>query len=124
MVPALLHGWRQTFAATSRHWRPSKLSARERRQLKHQLHKGALAAGYPTDRWTLARIARLIEQKFTVRYHPNYLNRLLPQLGFSLQVPLPQAVERDEDLIRAWLAQDWPRIKKSAAARCRDRLLR
>lgn len=104
--------------------RPSKLSARQRRQLKHQLQKGALAAGCPTDRWTLARIARLIEQEFTVSYHPNYLNRLLSQLGFSLQVPLPQAAERDEDLIRAWLAQDWPRIKKSAAALSRDRLLR
>ena len=103
--------------------RPPKLSARERRRLKQQLQRGALAAGCPTDRWTLSRIAHLIEQGFGVSYHPNYLNRLLSQLGFSLQVPLPRAAERDEDLIQAWLSKDWPRIKKSAAARRRDRLL-
>lgn len=103
--------------------RPSRLSGRERHQLKQQLQKGTLAAGCSTDRWTLSRIAHLIEQEFAVSYHPNYLSRLLKPLGFSLQVPLPQAAERDEDLIRAWLEQDWPRIKKSAAARRRDRLL-
>jgi transposase len=104
--------------------RPPKLSRRERHRLKQQLQKGALAAGCPTDRWTLSRIAHLIEQAFAVSYHPNYLNRLLKPLGFSLQVPLPRAAERDEELIRAWLEQDWPRIKKSAAALSRDRLLR
>lgn len=104
--------------------RPPKLNARERRQLKQQLQRGALAVGCPTDRWTLSRIARLIEQRFAVHYHPNYLNRLLRQLGFSPQVPLPRAAKRDEDLIRAWLSQNWPRIKKSAVALSRDRLLR
>lgn len=104
--------------------RPSKLSGRERHQLKQQLQKGALAAGCPTNRWTLSSIAHLIEHNFAVSYHPNYLTRLLKPLGFSLQVALPQAAERDEELIRAWLAKDWPRIKKSAAAWRRNRLLR
>jgi transposase len=104
--------------------RPSKLTPTQKRTLKQQLRKGALAAGFLTDRWTLERIAALIEQELGVRYHPHYLSRLLRQLGFTLQSPQPAAVERDDDLIRAWLRQDWPRIKKSAAARRRGHFLR
>jgi transposase len=103
--------------------RPAKLTAAQQRQLKQKVKKGALAAGFPTDRWTLERIAQLIEDEFGISHHPNYLNRLLEQIGCSLQTPLPSAVERDEELIAAWLKQDWPRIKKSAAARRRDSLL-
>jgi transposase len=58
-----------------------------------------------------------------VTYHRNYLNRLLRQLGFSLQKPLPQAIEQDQELVEAWLQQDWPRIKKVTAARRRNRVL-
>jgi len=47
---------------------------------------------------------------------------LLDDLGWSVQKPDSRAIERDEDLIRAWLSKDWPRIKKSAAAQRRDRL--
>jgi hypothetical protein len=32
--------------------------------LKRRLRKGALIADFPTDRWTLERIAALIEQEF------------------------------------------------------------
>jgi len=103
--------------------RPARLMAAEQRALVRQLKRGALAAGFPTDRWTLARIGRVIEREFAVHYHVNSLHRLLEGLGWSLQQPLARAAERDEDLIRAWLAQDWPRIKKSAALRRGHRVL-
>ena len=78
---------------------------------------------FSTDRWTLERVRQLIQKEFKVSYHRNYLNRLLRQLGFSPQKPLPQAVEQEKELVEAWLQQDWPRIKKVAAARRRDRVL-
>jgi putative transposase len=92
--------------------RPSKLMPAQKQTLKQRLKKGALAAGFPTDRWTLERIAALIEQEFGVRYHPHYLPRLLRQLGITLQTPQPAASERDDELVHAWLRKDWPRIKK------------
>ncbi len=104
--------------------RPARLTRAEKQTLRRVLRRGALAAGFPNDRWTLSRIGQVIQREFGVRYHINYLNRLLAGLGFSLQQPLPRAAERDEDLIRAWLAQDWPRIKKGAALRRRHRVLR
>jgi transposase len=102
---------------------PSKLSQLQKQRLKRMLDRGALVYGFPTDRWTLGRVQQLIQQKFEITYHPNYLNRLLRKLGFSPQKPLPQAVEQEEELVKAWLQQDWPRIKKVAAARRKHRVL-
>ena len=94
--------------------RQSKLSRSEERRLLSLMKRGAQAAGFPTDRWTLKRIQQLIWQEFEVDYHPNYINRLMRRLNWSWQQPLPQAIERDEAAIAIWREQDWPRIKKRA----------
>jgi transposase len=104
--------------------RPPKLSKAQKQTLRRLLKRGARHAGFPTERWTLQRIQTLIAHEFQVTYHPTYVARVLKHLGWSAQVPLSRAKERDEVLIRAWLAQDWPRIKKSAAARRRNRVFR
>ena len=104
--------------------RPPKLSPEQQRKLKRLVKRGALAAGFESDRWTLARVRHLIQQKFKVVYHVNYLGRLLRKLGRTPQVPLARAVERDEELIRAWTEHDWPRIKKGAAQRRQNRVFR
>lgn len=101
----------------------SKLNPSQKQKLKYMLDRGALANGFPTDRWTLERVRQLIQQKFEISYHPNYLNRLLRNLGFSPQKPLHQAIEQDKALVKVWLQRDWPRIKKVAAARRRNRVL-
>ena len=92
--------------------RPPRLTGQQRRQLLHVLKRGALVAGFPTDRWTLPRIRRVIDQQFAVRYHPAYLSRLLRRWGWSCQHPIERARERDEAEIQAWRQHDWPRIKK------------
>jgi putative transposase len=102
---------------------PARLPPADKRTLRRILRRGALAAGFATERWTLGRVRQVIEREFGVRYHVNSISRLLTKLGWSLQQPLPRASERDEDLIRAWLAQDWPRIKKGAASRRKHRVL-
>lgn len=95
--------------------RPMRLSPMQRRSLLRSLRKGAVAAGFPTERWTLQRIGILIEREFSVTYNPHYLSRLLKACHWSHQYPIAYATERDETLIHAWLRKDWPRIKKSAA---------
>ena len=102
--------------------RPSKLSEADKHSLVKKLKAGAVAAGFPTQQWTQARVAQVIEREFGVRFHPHGIGRILDDLGWSVQKPETRALERDEDLIEAWLKQDWPRIKKNAAARRRDRL--
>lgn len=102
--------------------RPPKLDEADRQALVKKLEAGAVAAGFATEQWTQARVKQVIEREFGVVYHQNYISRLLGDLGWSVQQPDSRAIERDEDLIRAWLSQEWPRIKKGATARRRDRL--
>ena len=102
--------------------RPPKLDRAAKQALVKKLEEGAVVAGFPTEQWTQARVKQVIEREFGVVYHQNYISRLLDDLGWSVQKPDPRAIERDEDLIRAWLSRDWPRIKKGAAARRRDRI--
>jgi putative transposase len=104
--------------------RPSKLTTEQKRQLRQTLKRGAPAAGFLTQRWTLARVQQVIEHDFGISYHRSHLSRLLDQLNWSLQQPLPRALEREEAVIRAWLEHDWPRIKKGAATWRRHRVLR
>jgi transposase len=77
------------------------------------LKEGALAAGFPTELWTLPRIGQLIEAKFTVKMVDSSVWRLLGRLGWSVQRPAGQARERDERAVRTWKAKRWPELKKS-----------
>ncbi len=77
---------------------------------------GAQAAGLSTDRWNCPRVAWLIKRRFGVHYHPAHVSRLLHGLGFSPQNPTRRAAERDEQRIRAWIEQDWLRLKKRLPA--------
>ena len=101
----------------------SKLTREQLQKLKRLLDRGAMRCDFPTDRWTLVRVAELIQKEFEVVYHPNYLNRLLKRLGYSVQRPLPRATEQERELVQAWLDHDLPRIKKVAAAVRRNRVL-
>jgi transposase len=87
--------------------------------LLNLLAGGAQRFGFETQRWTLPRIRAVIRQRWGVTYHVDYLSTRLKNLGWTVQVPAIRAAERDEELIRAWLARDWPRIKKKLAAEAR-----
>ena len=95
--------------------RPPRVQPNQRRRLLTILKRGAGAAGYPTERWTLDRIQQVIQREFAISYHPHYVGSLLKQWGWSCRYPIDQAREREDELVEAWLRRDWPRIKKSAA---------
>lgn len=96
--------------------RPARLTEAQWGQLLNLLQHGAVAAGFETERWTLRRIARVIKRTFGVQYHFRSLGRALHARGWSPQRPRPQARERDEALIAAWLRRDWPRLKRGLVA--------
>jgi transposase len=73
------------------------------------LRQGARANGFDTDHWTLARITSVIERLTGVVYHPGHVWKLLRhRLHYRLQRPARRAVERDEQAIARWVAEDWP----------------
>jgi len=92
-----------------------KLDARQKQRLLKRLAKGPEANGFAGQLWTCPRIAELIRREFGVSYHVRYLPALLKALGWSVQKPKRRALERNADAIDAWVASDWPRIKKSPA---------
>ncbi len=103
---------RRGLAARARTGRPPRLDPRAWVGLGRLLDRGAMAAGFATERWTLKRIAALIEREFQVHYHPRYLERPLKAHGFSVQRPATRAKERDELVIAVWPQREWVALKR------------
>ena len=93
--------------------RPAQLDERERRELTQALVQGAMANGFPTELWTLPRVAKLIARRFGVQYSTGHIWYLLRGLGFSCQRPAKRALQRDEAAIRQWRTKRWPALKKT-----------
>lgn len=115
--------WAQMLSEDSQAWRrrplgrPGAMEAAQRGKLGKLLVAGALANGFPTELWTLARIAKLIEREFGHSFSTVHVWRLIRSLGFSSQRPTGRAIQRDEEAIRTWKAKRWPALKKSPVER-------
>lgn len=115
--------WARARAADAQAWRrkplgrPGGLSGSERSRLSQRLVAGAVACGFPTELWTLARVGVLLKDEFGRAYGTTQVWRVLRELGFSNQRPTGRAIQRDEPAILAWKKERWPALKKSAAPR-------
>jgi transposase len=77
-----------------------------------ELEAGPAAYGFAEDQcWTQARIAEVIAVRFAVGYTPAVVGYLLHRMGWSVQVPVRRAAERDEQAVAAWRDEQWPAIK-------------
>jgi transposase len=61
--------------------RPSRLRPDQLDQLRDVYVEGALSSGFESDRWTTSKLAKVIEQRFGVRYDQDHVGRLLHKLG-------------------------------------------
>ncbi|SRR6266511_2022948 len=103
--------WRDGGAAGMRTAaRASQLGPAELAKIRRVLDRGAVAAGFDNDLWTLARVAEVIEQTTGVAHHPGHVWRLLKAMGWSLQRSCPQGSRaqrgRDRPLGRRGVAAD------------------
>jgi transposase len=85
-----------------------RLSEAQLAAIDQVLRQGARAHGFDTDHWTLERITTVIERLAGTRYHRGHTWKLLRRMGWRLQRPARRAVERDEQAIARWVAEDWP----------------
>jgi transposase len=98
--------------------RASALSDDQLRALEALLLQGASKHGWPNDLWTAARVQAVILRHFGIDFHPEYVRKLLKRrLGWTSQKPQTKAKERDEDEIRRWKEQEFPRIARQARER-------
>jgi transposase len=85
------------------------------RRLERLLAKGAKAHGWPNQLWTAARVARLIERYFRIRYHPEHVRKILQRrLGWTRQKPRRVARERNDKEVARWVGDEFPRIVRQA----------
>jgi len=110
---------REGLRAAGRAGRKPRLSEEQLQQVEEVLLGGPHGSGYPTEYWTLSRVAEVIEQLTGVHYHPGHVWRVLRKLGWSRQKPTTRARERDEAAIERWVKTTWPALKKTLHARAR-----
>jgi transposase len=103
----------QPWRTRPRSGRPLKLETEKLESLPDLLSHGAQAWGFRGEHWSAARVAAVVHRHFGVRYHPRQIRRLLKQLGWSPQMPLQRAAQRDEAAIEQWRLHTWPELKKT-----------
>jgi transposase len=94
--------------------RPSRLAPEQKRLIPDFLSHGAEAYGFRGEVWTCARIAKVIEWEFGIRYDKGHVSRLMKQLQWTPQVPITQALQRNELEIAAWRQKVWPELRRMA----------
>ncbi|MDB6068575.1 MAG: Transposase [Pedosphaera sp.] len=94
--------------------RPARLTDQQQRLIPDFLWHGAEAYGFRGEVWTCLRAACILAEEFHVGYSPSQVSRLLKGLGWTPQVPLTRAIQRDEAAIQRWQTQTWPRLKQKA----------
>jgi transposase len=110
-------GGRAALAGAGRAGRLPRISDDQLEVIVAALKKGPRANGFATDLWTLARVADVVEATTGVRLGQTQTWELLRRrLGWSRQRPARRALERNDEAIANWVANDWPRIKKAPGA--------
>jgi transposase len=85
------------------------------RKLERWLRQGATKHGWPNALWTAARVARLIEDRLGIPYHPEHVRKILKQrLGWTSQKPKRKPRERNDAEVERWVGDDLPRILREA----------
>ncbi len=107
-------GGPETLRARPAPGRPPRLSSDQLRSIPELLWHGPEAYGFRGQVWTCARIAKVIEWEFGVRYHKDHVGRLLKALHCTPQQPIKRAIQRDDEAIRRWRDETWPELLRRA----------
>ena len=94
--------------------RPPELTRDQKQLIPDLLSHGAEAYGFCGDVWTNVRVAKVIEWEWSVAYHRSHVARLLKELGWTPQLPIVRATQRDEKAIALWRKEKWSELKKQA----------
>jgi transposase len=107
-------GRRDALLAHPRPGPSPKLAPEKIRLIPDFLWHGPEAYGFPGEVWTCDRVADILWEEFGVWYSRSQVSRILKKLGWTPQVPITRAIQRDEEAIERWRVQSWPALKKKA----------
>lgn len=97
--------------------RPPNLSANQRQQLADILESGPVAYGFTSGIWTCPMVSLVIQEEFSVSYHPAHVSRILHELKFSVQRPRKVLASADKTLQSRWVRYKFPEVKKKPKAK-------
>ena len=97
-----------------------KLTTEQIQLIPDFLWHGAESYGFRGDVWTCERVVGVLSQEFGVTYSKSQVSRLLKRLGWTPQVPITRAIQRDEEAIQRWRVESWPVLKEKARRERRD----
>lgn len=97
--------------------RPPNLSERQRQELVDILDSGPVAYGFTSGVWTCPMVCRVIEEEFSVSYHPAHVSKILHELKFSVQRPRKTLARADKTLQSRWVRYRFPGVKKKPTAK-------
>jgi transposase len=92
--------------------RPCSITPYQIQRLEDILDSGPIAYGFNTGIWTSPMVARVIEDEFSVAYHPAHVSKILHHLGFSVQRPRKILARADQEKQSRWVRYTYPNIKK------------
>jgi transposase len=93
---------------------PPRLTPDQVMSIPELLWHGPEAYGFRGQVWTCARIAKVIEWEFGVRYHKDHVGRMLKGLHWTPQQPIRRAIQRDDEAVRRWRDENWPDLLRRA----------
>lgn len=93
--------------------RPRKLEELSEEELRSIVLRGALAFGYETDLWTVARLQRVITDEFQIPLSRNTVWRRLRDAGLTYRKPEREYYEIDEATREKWLRTEVPKIRRT-----------
>ena len=92
-----------------------KLSDDQKRLIPDFLWHGPEAYGFRGEVWTCPRVVDVLAQEFGVTYHRDHVSRILKELGWTPQIPMTRAIQRDEAAIAHWRTKVWPVLRQQAS---------
>lgn len=57
----------------------------------------------------------MLAQEFGVTSHRDHVSRMLKELGWTPQIPITRAIQRNETIIAHWRTEVWPELRQRAA---------
>lgn len=94
--------------------RPPRLTRLQQSLIPDFLWHGAEAYGFRGDLWTCRRVAKILNEELHVKYHPGHVSRILKRIGWTPQIPITRAIQRDEEAIERWRRDVWPKLVRQA----------
>jgi transposase len=96
------------------HGTHAKLTEDQKRLIPDFLWHGPEAYGFRGEVWTCPRVVDILAQEFGVTYHRDHVSRILKELGWTPQIPITRAIQRDEAAIALWRTNVWPELRRRA----------